>query len=290
MSNELIAKSQTTSLTSMTEVELINVLRNSLYAGAQTDSIKMVLGYCQAAGLDPMQKPVHIVPIWDSKAGAMRDVVMPGIGLYRTQMSRTGECAGVSEPEFGDDKTETIGNVEITYPLWCKVVVKRVLPSGQIADYAATERWKENYAMKGGKEKSVAPNAMWTKRPYAQLAKCAEAQALRKAFPELGAAPTADEMEGKEFDAQIVDVPVRATIEEKKDERPVLTVEGLLKISADKVDADGVITKMGYKSLVQSGEKTAQELIFAMGTSNKYRLTDETIAIIQSWEQKHDNS
>jgi hypothetical protein len=55
----------------------------------------------------------------------------------------------------------------------------------------------ENYAVKGGQEKSIAPNAMWTKRPYGQLAKCAEAQALRKAFPEIASQPTADEMEGK---------------------------------------------------------------------------------------------
>lgn len=40
---------------------------------------------------------------------------------------------------------------------------------------------------------------MWAKRPYGQLAKCAEAQALRKAFPEVGSMPTAEEMAGKEF-------------------------------------------------------------------------------------------
>ena len=110
--------------------------------------------------------------------------------------------AGITEPEFGEDVTEKIGGVEITYPLWCRVIAKRELPSGKIVEFAAVERWKENYAVRGGKEKSIAPNAMWLRRPYAQLAKCAQAQALRLAFPEVGSAPTADEMEGKEIEIQ----------------------------------------------------------------------------------------
>jgi len=195
MSNELTVQ--------QSESELISVLQSSLYPGASIPSVKMVLGYCKAAGLDPLQKPVHIVPLWDSKDGAMRDVVMPGIGLYRTQASRSGVFAGISEPEFGNDVTETIGGVEITYPAWCRVIAKRELPSGKIAEFAAIERWKENYAVRGGKEKSIAPNAMWLRRPYGQISKCAQAQALRLAFPELGAAPTADEMEGKEFEREI---------------------------------------------------------------------------------------
>lgn len=53
-------------------------LRTSLYPGAAESSIDMVLAYCAAAGLDPMQKPVHIVPMWDSKARSMRDVTLLG--------------------------------------------------------------------------------------------------------------------------------------------------------------------------------------------------------------------
>ena len=191
----------------ISEGELMEVLRNSLYPGAKVESIKMVIGYCKASGLDPMQKPVHIVPMWDQKAGQMRDVVMPGIGLYRTQAARSGECAGISEPEFGPDVTETIGGQQITFPAWCRVTVKRRLPTGEVVEFTAKEFWKENYAVKGGKEKSIAPNAMWTKRPYGQIAKCAEAQALRKAFPEFGAQPTADEMAGKSLndDETVID-------------------------------------------------------------------------------------
>lgn len=210
---------------SMDEGQLIEVLRNSLYPGAADNSIKLVISYCKASGLDPMQKPVHIVPIYDSKAGSMRDVVMPGIGLYRTQAARSGEYAGVTEPEFGPDVTENIGGVETTYPSWCKVTVKRLLPTGQIVEFSATERWKENYAMKGGKEKSIAPNAMWSKRPYGQLAKCAEAQALRKAFPEFGAQPTADEMEGKEIDMGTVDRTTGEITQSQRLELPAYTDE-----------------------------------------------------------------
>lgn len=178
----------------MDEGDLIQVLQNSLYPGAALNSIKMVVSYCKASALDPMQKPVHIVPMWDSKAKQMRDVIMPGIGLYRTQAARNG-CAGVTEPEFGPDITEDIGGVTITYPAWCRVTVKRILASGQVVEFTAKEFWKENYATAG--RDSVAPNAMWKKRPYGQIAKCAEAQALRKAFPEIGSEPTADEMAGK---------------------------------------------------------------------------------------------
>lgn len=198
----------------MDESELLNVLRNSLYVGANDESIKMAVAYCTASGLDIMQKPVHLVPMYDSKTKSMRDVVMPGIGLYRTQAARSGAYAGVTEPEFGPDVEETFAAentyngktrdaVAVTYPAWCKVIVKRRMPDGQIAEFAATERWKENYATAGKDSKQ--PNAMWQRRPYAQLAKCAEAQALRKAFPEFGAAPTADEMEGKVIDMGTVD-------------------------------------------------------------------------------------
>lgn len=201
-----LTKIENTAITSMPESELMEVLQSSLYPGASLPSIKLVLGYCKAAGLDPMRKPVHIVPMWDAKAQAMRDVVMPGIGLYRTDASRTGECAGVTEPEFGPDVTEAIGGQTITFPLWCRVTVSRRMPTGEMSTFTAREFWKENYAVKGGKEKSIAPNAMWTKRPYGQIAKCAEAQALRKAFPEVGSQPTADEMEGKPLDMGMADV------------------------------------------------------------------------------------
>lgn len=203
----------------MAEDELVRVLQSSLYPGAQLESIKLVLGYCKATGLDPMQKPVHIVPMkvstgqkdsngWEIKEN--RDVVMPGVGLYRSQAARTGQYVGMSEPVFGPTKTLTFtssrwegtgkdrqrysSQESIEYPEWCTVIVRRLIGE-TVCEFPAREYWLENYATKG---ESMEPNAMWRKRPFGQIAKCAEAQALRKAFPgETGSQPTAEEMEGK---------------------------------------------------------------------------------------------
>lgn len=236
----------------MSEKELMVVLESSLYPGAAQESIKMVIGYCKASGLDPMQKPVHIVPIWDGKAKRMRDVIMPGVGLYRTQAARSGNYAGVSEPEFGPDVQENIGGTLITYPAWCKVTVRRSMASGMIAEFSAIERWKENYAVKGGQEKSIAPNSMWAKRPYGQIAKCSEAQALRKAFPEAGSAPTADEMEGKPFDGEAIEGAVVS-----RAERPVLP-------SYDQESFDANFPK--WCDLIARGKKSADDIIALIGT------------------------
>ena len=261
--------------TQMDETELMNVLRNSLYPGAKDESIKLAVGYCKASGLDIMQKPVHLVPMWDAKTKQMRDVVMPGIGLYRTQAARSGAYAGVTEPEFGPDMTEEFPEesgyegkrrpaVSVSFPAWCKVIVKRRMADGQIAEFAATERWKENYATSGKDSKQ--PNAMWVRRPYAQLAKCAEAQALRKAFPEFGSQPTADEMEGKEIDMGTVDRSTGEVTPAPRAELPPYTAE---QMDAN-VDA--------WRAAIAAG-KTTPERIAAM-VSSKYTLTTDQIKTI----------
>ena len=255
-----IATTQSTALSAMPESELIGVLQTSLYPGAAIGSVKMVLGYCKAAGLDPMQKPVHIVPMWDKNTKAMRDVVMPGIGLYRTQAARSGQYAGVTDPEFGPDLTESVGGVSITFPAWCKVTVKRLL-GNQVVEFAAREFWKENYATAG--KDSAAPNAMWKKRPYGQIAKCAEAQALRKAFPEFGSAPTADEMEGREFETEAAPAKQERVIEQ------VFYPDDQFKTNLPK-----------WTQLIQSRKKTADQIIKTVQSKNA--LSDEQIKTINS--------
>lgn len=186
--------------------ELVRVLGQSLYPGARPESIRLVLAWCKATGRDPMKKPIHIVPmrVKDQQTGKYewRDTLMPGIGTYRSDAATTGQYAGLDEPEYGPDVRGDVDGCELTYPAWCKVTVKRLV-GGQERSFSAKELWLENYASgEGGK----GVNAMWRKRPYGQLAKVAEAQALRKAFPdECGQTNTTDEMEGKTFVGETID-------------------------------------------------------------------------------------
>ncbi|MGG6461434.1 phage recombination protein Bet [Solilutibacter silvestris] len=240
-----------------------SALKSSIYPGASDNSISLVLDYCTAAGLDPMQKPVHIVPMWDGNSRTMRDVVMPGIGLYRVQASRSGQFAGMSEPVFGPMVTEKIGSVDVTFPEWCRVTAYRQLANGHIAEFTAVEYWIENYAIKGGKEKDQSPNAMWSKRVRGQIAKCAQAQALRMAFPEIGSQPTAEEMEGKSIiDGEAV------VVQQARAEKPAYS----------QTDFDKNLPT--WRDLIASGKKSADQLIATL--QSKATFTDEQLAAIRA--------
>src|ERR1017187_8224354 len=88
------------------------VLKDTLYPYSTDQEVIMILGYCKARRIDPILKPVHLVPMSvktdkkdkDGKAiYESKNVIMPGIGLYRIDASRSGQYAGMSEPMFGED-------------------------------------------------------------------------------------------------------------------------------------------------------------------------------------------
>lgn len=178
-------------------------LTDVLYPTAEEpETIINVLAYCQARKLDVMKKPVHIVPVWDKKRKRMVDSVWPSIAEVRITAMRTGEYVGKGETVFGPDVTETLGGVEITYPKFAQLTVYRLVAGMAREFHGEKLLWKEFYA-KAGRE-TLAPNDMWKTKPFKQLAKCAEADALRAAFPEeAGSDPTAEEMHGQEIEGAI---------------------------------------------------------------------------------------
>lgn len=162
----------------------------------EAESIILALSYCRARKLDPFKRVVHIVPMWNAALGRMVETVWPGIGELRTTAFRTRQYAGRDNAEFGPTLTRQVGNATIEFPEWCQVTAYRIL-SGQRYPFPGPRvYWMESYATT--KKDDATPNSMWRKRPFGQLDKCAEAAALRAAFPEeIGNDYTSDEMEGK---------------------------------------------------------------------------------------------
>lgn len=115
----------------------------------------------QRSGLDPFAKQVYAV-----KRGG-KVTFQTGIDGYRATAARTGEYDGSDEPDYGPD---TDG-----HPAWARVTVYR-FHNGRRIGQSATAHWSEFHP---GQD----PMGMWRKMPRNQLAKCAEALALRKAFP-----------------------------------------------------------------------------------------------------------
>lgn len=167
-------------------------LVDAIYPNAKTaESVILALSYCRRRNLDPFKRPVHIVPIWTREKNGYVDTIWPGIGELRTTAHRTGQFAGMNRTEFGPDQTEEFQPLDksgrpsgkphrVTFPAWAQVTVQRRV-GDHIVNFAGPEvYWLETYAQ----TRDGCPNEMWRKRPRGQIAKCAEAAALRAAFPE----------------------------------------------------------------------------------------------------------
>lgn len=160
-----------------------------------SDSVVLALSYCKRRNLDPFKRVIHIVPIWDKVRKVEVETVWPGIAELRTTAFRTGGYAGRDATAYGDTLSDKIGNVDVTYPEWCQITVYRLIEGQRIAFPGPRVYWRETYA--AARRDDPSPNAMWAKRPFGQIEKCAEAAALRAAFPEeIGGELTDDEAQG----------------------------------------------------------------------------------------------
>ncbi|MEM7069930.1 MAG: phage recombination protein Bet [Pseudomonadota bacterium] len=270
-----------------------STLRNSLFPGANPPSVAMYWDYCMARKLDPMKKPAHIVPmnVKNSQTGNFewRDVIMPGIYEYRTTAARTGLYAGQDEPIFGELTEMTFGGTQkIKAPLYAKVTVYRLV-GGEKCPFTGIAYFEETAATKKG----GVLNAMWEKRKFGQLAKCAEADALRKAFPdELGGEMTIEEMEGKTIDS--IDVPTSGQIfTDEQYSQFVGLVDGRnplgMHVFLSMLDPEVTLAIRGkYKSGLKQGTKGKENERINEIKSKGQAIFDEMVANIESADSLDD--
>ena len=160
----------------------VNIIKNTVALRATDDELKLFFYECRRRGVHPMDRLIHFIK--RGQGDEAKATFQAGIDFLRGQAEETSEYRGQEDPEFGPLKEGTI------FPEWAKATVRRRDPeTGEIYCIPATAYWDEYYP---GEKLGF----MWRKMPRNQLAKCAEALALRKAFPKkIAGLYTFEEME-----------------------------------------------------------------------------------------------
>lgn len=162
--------------------EKIDLIKRTVAVGTTDDELQLFLYTAKRTGLDPLAKQIHAIKRWNSQAGREVMTVQTGIDGYRLTADRTGKLAGISDPVFDVEDKPHPGKATVTV---------RKLVDGNECDFSASARWGEYVQTK----KDGSTTTMWSKMPYLMLGKCAEALALRKAFPaDLSGVYTFEEM------------------------------------------------------------------------------------------------
>jgi phage recombination protein Bet len=155
-------------------------LLKSVMVGATDDEVAIFAHVCNRTGLDPFARQIYPVKRRTQVDGQWveRWVFQVSIDGFRLIAHRTHLYDGQLEPVFYDpgENERTIW-LDTKPPVACKVGVRR---KGVAEPLFATVLWREyvQTTQQGG------PTKMWRDKPTVMLAKCAEAAALRKAFPQ----------------------------------------------------------------------------------------------------------
>lgn len=178
----------------------IDLLKRTVAKGASDDELALFAHVCQRTGLDPFARQIYAIKRRQQVDNVWVDGVVFQVGIdgYRLIADRTREYDGQDPPQWcGPDGVWRDVWLADYPPAAARVAVYR---RGVGRPMVGQALYREYVQV----TKAGAPTAMWGGKAALMLAKCAEALALRRAFPqELGGIYTHDEM----AQADVIDAP-----------------------------------------------------------------------------------
>lgn len=156
--------------------EAVQVLKDSILKGASEGEIQGFLAVAKASGLSPLMRQIAAVRRWDSKE--RREVLTPMVTIdgARLLADRTGVYEGQVGPEW-------CGLDGVWRDVWLVAEAPSAARVGVLRRGFRGPLWAVAHFAEYASFKDGRPMALWASKPALMLAKCAEALALRKAFP-----------------------------------------------------------------------------------------------------------
>jgi phage recombination protein Bet len=200
------------------------LIRRTVASDTSDDEFAIFVHMARALRLDPLRRQVHAFVFNKTDPKKRRLTLVTSIEGYRAIAARTGNYRpDEDEPSFITDE-DLRSNDNPAGLVSCSVKVWQYA-HGQWFPVTGTAHWAEFAPMKtvwaDNKPtdiKALDRSGRWGDMPFLMLAKCAEAQALRKAWPE----DLANTFVGEEVDRARADILQRLTPAQVADEGATL--------------------------------------------------------------------
>jgi len=165
----------------------ITVLKSLGLEEATQSDLGLFFHQCTRTGLDPFAKQIYMIGRKAKENGQFvtKYTIQTGIDGYRLIARRAADRA---QEKYRTEATLWCGEDGVWHDVWlgstppaaAKVtVVREGEPFTAVAVYQEYVQLAKDY-----QTQQMGPNSMWKKMAANQLSKCAEAAALRKAFPQ----------------------------------------------------------------------------------------------------------